>query len=106
MQLDRALETCWKRHGTDIVFAPDNPPLLRTPKGWHAMSIPPLDAAQIRALADERMSPKPDGEEGVYAWKDFRYGDVASFRAIAFGYPNTTLLVISCPHIHYQPPEE
>jgi hypothetical protein len=105
-KLDRILETCWRQRGTDIVFAPNRRPLLRTDDGWHELQTTPLSHNDIKALAEERLSSRVDGNEGVYSYTDFRYWDVATFRAIAFGYPETTLLVISCFHaIPYKPPE-
>jgi hypothetical protein len=60
----------------------------------------------LRAFADERLSSSRQ-ERGAYAYADFRYGDVAAFRAIGFGYPDTTLLVLTCfpHHVNYLPPD-
>jgi hypothetical protein len=95
MRLDRFLETCCRRKGTDIVFAPNRRPVLRTNDGWMEFQSDTVSPSGIKALADDRLSVRVDGNVEVYAYSDFRYGDEATFRAIAFGYPDTNLLVIS-----------
>jgi hypothetical protein len=57
--------------------------------------IDAVSPSDIKALANDRLSVRVDGDVGVYAYSDFRYGDEATFRAIAFGYPETNFLVIS-----------
>jgi Tfp pilus assembly pilus retraction ATPase PilT len=96
LQWDRLLETCFKQGATDILLAPDCPPLLRIAIQWRAIHLDePLTRADLVALAKERLGPKPGGETDDYTFSDFAYGNVARFRAMAFGYPETALLLIA-----------
>ncbi len=59
------------------------------------MQAPSVDTAAIQAMVAERFGAAPDGERDGYAYSDFHYGDIARFRAMAFGYPTTFLLLIA-----------
>jgi Tfp pilus assembly pilus retraction ATPase PilT len=95
LRWDRLLETCIRKHATDLLLSPGSPPMVRLRESWRALQIRTLDAATVRAMANERMGTAPDGEADGYAYSDSRYGDIARFRAMAFGYPNTTSLLIA-----------
>jgi hypothetical protein len=92
---DRLLETCLKREAQIALLVPGSPPLLQIGGAWRSVDVPPLSAENVSDLAAERLSPEPDGERDGFAYADFWYGDVAFFRVMAFGFPQTTLLVVS-----------
>ena len=92
---DRLLETYCRRDASVMLFVPGSPPILHIGQDWRPLQVPPLEAADVVEMAAERMSPAPDGEAAGYAYSDFWYGDVAYFRAMAFGHPETRLLVVS-----------
>src|SRR4051812_29013684 len=95
LQWDRMLETCYRQDATDLLFVPGPPPMVRLRTSWRALELPPVDAAAVQALANERIGAEPDGRADGYAYSDFSYGDVIRFRAMAFGYPFTDVLVIA-----------
>ena len=107
---DRLLETCCARNATDILLSPGSPPLLRLADKWHTLQVPAVDVTAIQTLVSEQLAAKPDGEVDGYAYWDFQFrrvfclppGTLAApicrrFRATAFGYPATNVLLIS-PH--------
>jgi hypothetical protein len=90
---DRLLETCYQR-GSDLLFVPGNPILVRSPRPWQSLQLPALSPHDVRTMAAERVSATHVAVDG-YAVQDFWYGDAAQFRATAFGYPETTVLLVS-----------
>src|SRR3954468_1663716 len=95
LRWDRLLETCCRKEATDILLRPGSPPLLRSAKGWQALALPPLLPEDVIELAEEAMrlgAPKPTEHGHTYC--DFLHDDKAGFRAMAFGYPETTLLIV------------
>lgn len=95
IQWDRLLETCHRRKASDILLIAGSPPLIRMGESWRALQIPPFTAADIETMAKERLGATLEGESDGYAYSDFSYGDVARFRAMAFGYPSTRALLIA-----------
>ncbi len=95
LQWDRLLETCVRRNATDILLSPGASPMIRLAESWRSLQVPPADAATIQALASEQLGENPVGREEGYSHSDFSYGDAGRFRATAFGYPATTVLLIS-----------
>jgi hypothetical protein len=91
---DRLLETCHKQ-GTDLLFVPGSPPLVRTASQWRALELPPLIPEEIRSLATEALKGAPHAETNGYSYCDFWYGDVEYFRAVAFGFPETTVFMVA-----------
>jgi hypothetical protein len=59
------------------------------------LQAPLVEIIALRALANERLAPNPDGQGDGYAYSDFRFGDAARFRALAFGYPATSVLLVA-----------
>jgi Tfp pilus assembly pilus retraction ATPase PilT len=95
LPLERLLETCVRNNATDMRLVPDAPPQIRTTQGWRALSIPPATAADIALLAEDILTRAPSCLQGNgYTYLDFWYGDVAYFRAMAYGHPDTTALVL------------
>lgn len=94
LQWDRLLETCCRRDATDLLLIAGSPPMIRLRELWRALQVPPLDIAALQVLADERFGTRPDGEGDGYAYSDFRH-DEARFRAMAFGHPDTRVLLVS-----------
>ena len=95
LQWDRLLETCCRRNASDILLSPGASPLIRLAESWRSLQVPAVDAATIQALASEQLGENPAGREEGYAYSDFGYGDAGRFRATAFGYPATNVLLIS-----------
>ncbi len=92
---DRLLETWVRRNATDILLSPGTSPLIRLADSWRPLQVPPVDVETIRALASEQLGENPAGREDGYSYSDFGHGDVARFRATAFGYPATNVLLIA-----------
>jgi Tfp pilus assembly pilus retraction ATPase PilT len=95
LQWDRLLETCYRRNASDILLSPGSPPMIRLSESWRTLQAPPVDTAAIQALVAERFVTAPDGEHDGYAYSDFAYKGMRRFRAMAFGYPATFLLLIA-----------
>ena len=94
LQWARLLETCCRRDASDLLLTVGSPPMIRLRESWRALQVPPLDVAALQVLAEERLGTRPDGEADGFAYSHFRYGD-AGFRAMAFGYPDTKLLLVA-----------
>lgn len=95
LPLKRLLETCYRRNASDILFSPGASPLIRLTESWRSLQVPPVDAATIQALASEQLGDHPAGREEGFSYVDFRYDDAVRFRITAFGYPATSVLLIS-----------
>ena len=95
LQWDRLLETCYRRNASDLLLSPGASPMIRLPESWRSLQVLPIDAATIQALAAEQLGENPAGREEGYSYSDFAYGDAGRFRATAFGYPATNVLLIS-----------
>ena len=95
LQWDRLLETCYRRNASDILLCPGASPMIRLTESWRALQVLPVDAATIQALARERLGENPAGREEGCSYVDFDYVDAGRFRATAFGYPGTNVLLIS-----------
>lgn len=95
IEWDRLLETLYQSNATDALLRPGSPPLIRL-DGWRALRVgAPLSADDVVVMAADRIGRLADGELDGYSYRDFRYGEVAWFRAIAFDYPQTTLLIVA-----------
>jgi Tfp pilus assembly pilus retraction ATPase PilT len=97
---DRLLETCCKREATDLLLAEGSPPLIRIRDSWRSLQIPPLKLDDIRRLLAEQPKREPDFVVDGYAcftlW--YKEDNKVWFRIMAFGYPETKMLVVShCP---------
>jgi hypothetical protein len=94
---DRLLETVHQRGAILALLNPGSPPVLRIGDGWRALSVPPLTHDDITALTAERFAGNDDHVKLTdgYAVCDFRFGTVAFFQVMAFGYPDVTSLVVS-----------
>ena len=91
---DRLLLTYVHNDASDMLLVPGSPPILRLAKQWRALQIPPLEPADVTEMTDELL-PVMDGESDGYAYGHVWYSDVAYFRGLAFGYPQTKLLVLT-----------
>jgi Tfp pilus assembly ATPase PilU len=101
---DRLLETYYKRGASLALLVQGSPPLLRIGQEWRSLQVPPLTRDSIHALVAERMGKQPPEIIDGYACCDFWYGEIGFFRAMAFGYPDTTTLVVSqCGQIRLPP---
>ena len=98
LQWDRLLESCYRRNASDILLSPGVSPMIRLAESWRALQVAPFDAATIQALAHEQLGENPAGREEGYSYADLAYGNAGRFRVTAFGYPATSVLLISrCP---------
>src|SRR5687768_16848211 len=96
---ERLLETCCRNDGADILLVPGKPPFIRMKDFWRPLDAPLIELEEINSMAHERFRAGTGLlDECTYA--DFWYRDVAMFRALAFGYPATTLLIFA----RIQPP--
>lgn len=97
---DRLLETCNNR-GSDILLAPGSKPLIRVPGSWTNLELGALlRPKDIRNMANELFQQRqPDGVLDNWAYFNVAYGEnYAWFRVFAFGFPKTSMLIISrCP---------
>ncbi|HEY7117128.1 MAG TPA: hypothetical protein VH475_11100 [Tepidisphaeraceae bacterium] len=89
------LQTCYVNGGTDLVLAPGVAPLMRRDGGWHRLEIPPLGPDDIKKIAADLLYAQPFARNRTYAFVDFAYADLARFRATAFDYPDTSVVVIT-----------
>lgn len=94
LRWDRLLDTCLRERASDLLLTAGSHPMIRLRASWRALSVAPLDAAAVQALAYEALGAKPDGEAEGCAFSDFSY-DVWRFRATAFGHPDTKLLLVA-----------
>ena len=97
---DRLLETCCNRQGTDLLFVEGSPPLMRVSDSWRTLQVPPLKIEDIRRLLTEQPKREPDFVADGYACFTFWYREENRewFRVMAFGYPETKMLIAShCP---------
>ena len=92
---DRLLETCVRRQATDLLLVPGAPPMVRLHDDWRTLQTVTLDAGAVQALANERFNTSPDGNGDGYAYWDFEHGEGVRFRLMAFGHPQTTLLLVA-----------
>jgi Tfp pilus assembly pilus retraction ATPase PilT len=96
IQWDRLLATAAVRGASDILLSPGVEPMIRRSDSWQPLQTSPVEATALQAIVDAHLGPKPDGQAEQYAYWDFRFGDDAvRFRAYAFGYPATRLLLIA-----------
>ena len=92
---DRLLETCYRQGVEVAILMPGSPPLLRVGNTFRSLSVPALDVSDIAAMASEQLANAPEYIADDYRYVDFWYGNVAYFRVMVFGYPNTKALVLS-----------
>ena len=92
---DRLLGTLHRRGAADLLLTSGSPPMIRMPECWRALQTMTLDAAAVQALAGEMLKDRPPAHTDGYAHVDLLYGDATQFRILAFGYPDTHLLMVS-----------
>jgi Tfp pilus assembly pilus retraction ATPase PilT len=94
---DRLLETLSRNNGTNLLLAPGSPPMLQIAQQMQALGVPPLAASDVQALAEEMLSKKVSGTSDGYTWLDlnFLHDAGAWFRIMAFGYPDTKVLMVT-----------
>ena len=93
---NRLLETS-RNHGGDLLLIPGSPPLVRTGDDWRALMLPPLSPADVQALATDCLSDVATTSDDGFTYRDFPCGagpDTIHFRARAFAYPNTSVLLV------------
>jgi hypothetical protein len=94
---NRLLETS-RNHGGDLLLVPGSPPLVRTGDDWRALMLPPLYPADVQAHATDCLDGAGTLSDDGYTYRDFPYArgtDTLDFRARAFAYPNTSVLLVS-----------
>jgi hypothetical protein len=69
--------------------------MLRLRDGWHAVKTATPQSDDPQRLATICLQHGRRGESEGHSFTDFSFGDIARFRAMAFGFPNTTVLMIS-----------
>lgn len=93
---DHLLETLYRRKGADMLLIPGSAPLLRLGKDWRELQTPPLQPEEIQLMAAERLVPRSRVCTATgYAYTDFWHSNVAYFRIMAFGYPETKMILIT-----------
>jgi Tfp pilus assembly pilus retraction ATPase PilT len=90
----KLLETCLRQQGTDLLFVPGSPPLVRTDADWRTFELPPLAPGDVKSMASEFLGGPNRKEADGYTYCHFPYRDT-HFRLRAFNYPDTVLLVVS-----------
>lgn len=106
LNLDRLLETCVHRHATDMLLLPHTPPQIRLTDSWRTLAIPAVTPADVTSLCQQIFTSPPEHHGDGYAYRDFWYRDVGVFRAMAFGYPNPTALILTPTPAAAAPPPE
>ena len=101
---DRLLLAYVRNNADVLLLVPGSPPILRIGEEWRALQLPPLEPADVSGMTDELLA-VTEGQGGGYAYGHVWYGDVAYFYALAFGYPQTTLLVLSRQEPDGPPPQ-
>ena len=92
ISLDRLLETCQRNNATEALLVPGANPVVRLDQGWRALATKRLTLSDVVSMADAAVGRKPVQSDG-YSHHDFKYGK-ARFRAVAFGYPKTRVLLL------------
>ena len=94
VSLERVLETCRTRSASDAFLIPGAQVLIRIRGGWRTLQTNRVTVADLASMAARTVGPNPAINEGGYAHCDFNFGNVARFKAMAFGYPETTALLL------------
>ena len=94
ISLARVLETCCRLHAADALLTPGSPPLVRHYGVWRSLKSPRVLMSDVVSMAMETVGARPSAGADGYTYTDFNFGNVARFRAMAFGYPQTTLLLL------------
>src|SRR5271170_7819767 len=96
LEWDRLLDTCVRGGATDAILAPGSPPMVRLADGWRSLQgVDALTPRQVSNLAYEHLGLKVGRKVDGYTFSDFSYGNIARFRVLAFGYPQTKVLLIT-----------
>lgn len=70
----RLLETC-RQQGTDLLFVPGSPPMVRTPTDWRSLQRPPLSTDDVRSMAVECLAGADRVDADGYGYCDFPWGE-------------------------------
>jgi Tfp pilus assembly pilus retraction ATPase PilT len=95
LTLDRLLETCVRRRATDMLLLPHAPPQIRLPDSWRTLQTAALTPADLMTFCNQIFTSPPQQSLDGYAAHDYLYNDVHLFRAMAFGHPNPTALILT-----------
>src|SRR3712207_2399379 len=105
---DRLLETCSSRNASDVLLMPGFAPSIRLQDEVRTLQVPPVEPADLEHLLREIFPAPPavPASTDEYAYQDFSYGETVWFRALAFGYPQTKLLLVMRHSLDWRPPRE
>ena len=95
ISLDRLLETCSRQHASDVLIAPNSQVLIRLQDSWRVLPTLNAESGDIVRMCAELFVGDEVKQQPGYASVDFSFGDLARFRAMAFGFPATKVLVIA-----------
>jgi hypothetical protein len=93
VSLARLLETCCHKNATDALVVPGSPPLIRIRGNWQSAGATKVLPSDVTSLTQQTVGLGPSQANG-YSFCDFNFGGVARFKAIAFGFPQTTFLLL------------
>jgi hypothetical protein len=69
--------------------------MLRLRDVWRALKTVCAEPDDPQQLAEMCFQQRTPGKSEGHAYIDFSFGNVARFRAMAFGFPKTTMLLFS-----------
>jgi hypothetical protein len=94
---DRLLETLSRNNGTNLLLVPGIAADAADCAADAGAGVPPLAESDVQALAEEMLSKKVSGTSDGYTWLDFNFlhDPGAWFRIMAFGYPDTKVLMVT-----------
>lgn len=101
LRLDRLLETCGRRNGTDVLLIDGRPPMVRLGDGLREMQTGPVSGVVLDAVVADAAGPadwrdrlaRGDGVSFDYAYRSETGARRFRFHLIPTG--NTALAVIS-----------
>jgi Tfp pilus assembly pilus retraction ATPase PilT len=85
LQLDRLLETCYRREATHLILKLGLEPAIWMAGQWRQLQLPPVTESELAEVAGQltQFVGPPDTDGDKKRW-EFDYGDVARFRASTF----------------------
>ena len=101
---DRLLETCLKRNAAVALLIVGSPPIILVGDAWRPLQVSPVEREDVAMLVAQLG--EPDGRGEGHTYRFFWYGNVAFYHVMAFGYPDTTAVVVSRAKPSRPPPAE
>jgi len=95
LPIDRFLETCYRNDGaTEVRVEAGSQPLIRVNDDWRTLQTRRLLLEDVQRMAKELFGTERLSESKGCCIVDFWFGNVARFRAMAFGFPETTAMLL------------